>query len=156
MQFHLLKHCPTAAGVNATAKQALDAIVAQSGTGLMILLMMHHWPISNKQTMNNLLQTAKSMIFGVMVLINFNVGDYWNEASVYIGDASNTDDVALYRIEDGKFYQGTAANASNEVTWSNSVLTTEVNEVQASRRWTLEICRYEIGTFIIQSFNEND
>ena len=31
--FICLKNCPTAAGVSATAKAALDAIVAQSGTG---------------------------------------------------------------------------------------------------------------------------
>ena len=61
---------------------------------------------------------------------NFRVGDRFNDDSVYITDASNTDDVALYRIENGKFYEGTTVNSAKEVTWSASVLGTEVDEVR--------------------------
>ena len=131
--FICLKHCPTVAGVNATAKQALDAIVAGSGTGP------HDSPYDAtigahfKQTDYEAPSTDGQIndFWSNGSHYTFNVGDYWNEASVYINDASNSDDVALYRIEGGKFYQGTTASASNEVTWSSSVLTTEVNEAQA-------------------------
>ena len=131
--FICLKNCPTAAGVSATAKAALDAIVAQSGTGPHVSPYDATIGAHFKQTDYEAPATDGQIndFWGVGAHYNFQVGDYWNEASVYINDASNADDVALYRIEGGKFYQGTTASAPNEVTWSNSVLTTEVNEVLA-------------------------
>ena len=131
--FICLKHCPTVTGVNATAKAALDAIVAESGFGP------HPSPYDAtigahfKQTDYEAPSTDGRIdnFWGTGSHYNFQVGDYWNEDSVYISDVSNSDDVALYRIENGKFYQGTTASPSNEVTWSNNTLTTEVNEVLA-------------------------
>ena len=130
--FICLKHCPTVSGVNATAKAALDAIVGNSGTGP------HASPYDAtigshfKQTDYDA-PTPKGQItdfYGNGSHYNFRVGDYFNEDSVYITDASNTDDVALYRIENGKFYEGTTVNSAKEVTWSASVLGTEVDEVR--------------------------
>ena len=66
--------------------------------------------------MHRLLQTDKSLISMAMDRICY-LSDHFDDASVYINDASNSDDVALYVVDEGKFYEG-SVSASNEVTWS--------------------------------------
>ena len=131
-----LKHCPTVAGVNALAKAALDALETNSGTTL------HDSPFnaaigSHFKAADYAATTPNGQIndfYGTGAHYMFEEGDHFydEQSSVYLSQNSNSDDVAIYKISSGKFYEGAGTpSAATEVTWSSSVLTTEVAEVNA-------------------------
>ena len=124
-KFICLKHCPTVSGVNAVAKEALDAIQSNSGVRL------HGSPYNAVIGPHFKTTGTIADFWGDGQNFSYAPGDiFWDEpSSVYLTEGSNTDDVAIYTIENGKFYEGTAALGAAEVTWSNATLTTEVTEV---------------------------
>lgn len=131
-KFICLKHCPTVAGVNAAAKSALDAIVAYDPTDPSTpMVTLHDSPYNAAIGPHFKSAGTIADFWGDGQNLTYLVGQsFWDEeSSVYLSEGSSTDDVAIYTIEGGKFYEGTTAVSNAEVTWSTSTLTTEVNEV---------------------------
>ncbi len=132
--FLCLRNCPTVSGVNASAKAALDAIQTNSGETL------HASPYNSAigphfKAADYAATTPDGQItdfYGTGAHYLFQEGDYFHEeqSSVYLSESSNSDDVAIYKISSGKFYEGAGTpSEATEVTWSASVLGTEVSEV---------------------------
>ena len=132
--FLCLKNCPTVSGVNASVKAALDAIQTNSGETL------HASPFNTAigphfKAADFAATTPNGQIddfYGTGAHFMFEEGDYFHyeQSSVYLSENSNSDDVAIYKISSGKFYEGAGTpSEATEVTWSASVLGTEVSEV---------------------------
>ncbi len=131
--FICLRHCPTVAGVNASAKAALDRIESSGTSNGSPHASPYNAAIGSHYKAADYASTTPDGriddFYGNGSHLFFQTGDHFDDSSVYLGDANNSDDVALYVVDEGKFYAG-SASASNEVTWSTAVLGAELTEAQ--------------------------
>ncbi|MDA9724564.1 hypothetical protein N9V05_01875 [Gammaproteobacteria bacterium] len=131
--FICLRHCPTVAGINASAKAALDRLESSGDPSGNPHSSPYNAAIGSHYKAADYASTTPdgqvTDFYGNGSHLLFYTGDHFDDASVYINDASNSDDVALYVVDEGKFYEG-SVSASNEVTWSAATLGSELTEAQ--------------------------
>ena len=97
-------------------QKLLDAIVGNSGTGPHAspydATIGSHFKQTDYEATTPDGQITDFMVMALIIILELATALM---TIPFITDASNTDDVALYRIENGKFYESTTVNSESNV-----------------------------------------